>query len=477
MDVPSADHLRHSPALLTDRYEYTMVDAALADGSATRPCVFEVFARSLPIGRRYGVMAGLERLVDHIAEFHPNDDELAWLDDEQIVAPATLEWLATMRFSGDVVAFREGEIHTAGEPVLTVIGPFAEAVLLETVVLSVLNYDCAIAAAAARMVTAAHGRNLLDFGSRRIHETAAIAAARAAWIAGFGGTSNLAAGQRYGIPTAGTAAHAFMLVHDDETAAFASQAAAAHGPTTLLIDTFDTAAGLANAIEIAQASDRVAAIRIDSGDLAGEARQARQQLDAAGLDDVRIVVSGDLDEYRIAELADAPIDGYGVGTSLVTGSRSPTAGFVYKLVARARHPDGPMEPVAKGGGAKATVGGRKRVRRHLVDGIAHTDVIDLWPHDGSDVPTHNLSDGHGNKGAPRTTTDTSRDLQVTVIKSGQVVSRPSLDEIRSHHQAAMSELDDESRRLDPGPAALATSTTLTTSTTNHQHNEHAGGPA
>ncbi|MEX2561660.1 MAG: nicotinate phosphoribosyltransferase [Nitriliruptoraceae bacterium] len=458
MKVPSASHTDHSPTLLTDRYEYTMVDAALADGSATRPCVFEVFTRSLPAGRRYGVIAGLERLIDHIVAFQPHADELAWLDDEQVVSPATLDWLATMRFSGDVVAFREGEIHTAGEPVLTVIGPFAETVLLETLVLSVLNYDCAIAAAAARMVTAAHGRTLLDFGSRRSHEMAAIAAARAAWITGFDGTSNLAAGQRYGIPTTGTAAHAFMLVHDDEAAAFASQVKAAHDPTTLLVDTFDTTTGVAHAIEAAHASGRVAAIRIDSGDLADEAQQARQRLDAAGLGDVRIVVSGDLDEYRIADLAHAPIDGYGVGTSLVTGSGSPTAGFVYKLVARARYPGGQMEPVAKGGGVKATVGGHKRVRRHLIAGLAKTDLIDPWPQDhGGAKPARRPLGGGETRADQPAGTDDVRDLQVTVIKSGQVVSRPSLDEIRSHHLAAMSELDDEACRLDPGPTALTTS--------------------
>jgi len=241
-------------------------------------------------------------------------------------------------------------------------------VILETLVLSILNHDCAIAAAAARMVTAARGRPVIEMGTRRAHERAAVAAARAAYLAGFASTSNLAAGRAYGIPTAGTAAHAFTLLHDDESAAFASQVAALGKQTTLLVDTYDIAQGIRNAIAVAGPDLR--AIRIDSGDLAALAAHSRAQLDELGAPDTKIVVSGDLDEYSIAALAAEPVDAYGAGTAVVTGSGAPTAGLVYKLV----EVDG--RPVVKRSEHKATVGGRKTaVRRHKPTGTATEEII------------------------------------------------------------------------------------------------------
>jgi nicotinate phosphoribosyltransferase len=413
-------------ALLTDRYELTMLDAALESGIAARRCVFEVFARSLPEGRRYGVAAGLGRLLPALADFRFDEATLAWLDDADVVRPATLEWLADYRFTGAVYAYREGEPFVANSPVLTVVGSFAEAVLLETLVLSVLNHDSAIAAAAARVVSAAGGRGLLEFGSRRTHEEAAVAAGRAAYVAGFDGSSNLAAGARHGVPTLGTSAHAFVLLHDDEVGAFARQVAAAGPGTTILVDTFDTARGIARALEVAGSS--LGGIRIDSGDLAEEARAARTQLDDAGATGTRIVVSGDLDEHRIAALADAPIDAYGVGTRLVTGSGAPNAGFVYKLVAR-DDAHGQLEPVAKAGGEKATVGGQKRASRRLNGGVAVGEVVRGWD---AEVPAD------------------ERALQVPVVVDGEVVHHPGLDEIRAHHRAAMAELPRSALDLAPG---------------------------
>ncbi|MFP4148869.1 MAG: nicotinate phosphoribosyltransferase [Nitriliruptoraceae bacterium] len=413
-------------ALLTDRYELTMLDAALEGGLAERRCVFEVFTRALPAGRRYGVFAGLGRLVPALADLRFDDATLAWLDDEQVVRPATLGWLAGYRFRGELYAYREGEPYVAGSPVLTVVGSFAEAVLLETLVLSVLNHDSAIAAAAARVVAAAGGRGLLEFGSRRTHEEAAVAAGRAAYLTGFDGTSNLAAGARYGVPTLGTTAHAFVLLHDDEPAAIAQQLAAAGEATTVLVDTYDTTRAIATALELA--GPALGAIRIDSGDLAAEARAARAQLDAAGATSTRIVVSGDLDEHRVAALADAPIDAYGVGTRLVMGSGAPNAGFVYKLVAReGRH--GALEPVAKAGGPKATLGGRKRASRRLRDGLVVSEVVRPWD---ARVPPE------------------ERALQIPVLTDGTVVHAPDPDEVRAHHRAAMSELPASALALEPG---------------------------
>ncbi|GAB3970686.1 hypothetical protein GCM10027615_27800 [Plantactinospora veratri] len=232
------------PALLTDHYELTMVSAALRDGTADRHCVFEVFTRRLPTGRRYGVVAGTGRLVDLLADFRFDESDVAFLRDTGVVDDPTAQWLSSYRFSGDIDGYAEGELYFPGSPILTVSGTFAECVLLETLTLSVLNHDSAIAAAAARMVTAARGRTLIEMGARRANEEAAVAAARASYLAGFGYTSNLAAGQRYRIPTAGTAAHAFTLLHDDEPTAFASQVAAQGKSTTLLVDTYDIAQGI-----------------------------------------------------------------------------------------------------------------------------------------------------------------------------------------------------------------------------------------
>ncbi len=368
-----------STALLTDRYELTMLAAALADGTATRSCVFEVFARRLPEGRRYGVVAGTARLVESIGRFRFGSEELAALAD--VVDPATLDWLAEYRFSGDVDGYPEGELYFPGSPILTVTGSFVDAVVLETLSLSILNHDSAIAAAAARMVTAAAGRPLIEMGSRRTHEAAAVAAARAAYLAGFSATSNLEAERRHGIPTAGTAAHAWVLLHDDELTAFTNQVASLGPETTLLVDTYDIRRGVELAVQAA--GPELGAIRIDSGDLGELARQAREQLDALGATKTRIVLSGDLDEYAIASLRAEPVDSYGVGTSLVTGSGAPTAGMVYKLV----EVDG--RPVAKRSAAKESRGGRKSaVRRFKPTGTAIEEVVhaaaapvELGPHD------------------------------------------------------------------------------------------------
>ena len=254
-----------SPALLTDRYELTMLAAALADGTADRDCAFEVFARRLPHGRRYGVLAGTGRLLDALGGFRFGDEDLAALEAQGLTDPVLLAWLADFAFTGDVEGYAEGELYFPGSPVLGVRAPFGQAVLLETLVLSILNHDSAIASAAARMVGAAGGRPCIEMGSRRTHEEAAVAAARAAWLVGFASTSNLAAGARYGVPTAGTSAHAFTLLHDDEAAAFRAQVDALGTGTTLLVDTYDTLQGIRTAIEVAGTD--LGAVRLDSGDL------------------------------------------------------------------------------------------------------------------------------------------------------------------------------------------------------------------
>ncbi|MER7442365.1 nicotinate phosphoribosyltransferase [Micromonospora avicenniae] len=415
------------PALLTDHYELTMVSAALRDGTADRRCVFEVFSRRLPAGRRYGVVAGTGRLIELIREFRFDEAEVDFLLRTGVVDEQAAAWLRDYRFTGDIDGYAEGELFFPNSPILTVSGGFAECVVLETLVLSVLNHDSAIAAAAARMVTAARGRTLIEMGARRAHEGAAVAAARAAYLAGFSFTSNLEAGRRYGIPTAGTAAHAFTLLHDDERAAFASQVATLGKSTTLLVDTYDISQGIRNAIAVAGPDLR--AVRIDSGDLAVIAQQSRALLDSLGATETKIIVSGDLDEYAIAALAAEPVDMYGAGTAVVTGSGAPTVGLVYKLV------EVEGRPVVKRSEHKATIGGRKiAVRRHKPTGTATEEVI---------VP----------QGVPERQPN-DRLLQRQFVIGGEPAELPTLAESREHLRECLISIPWEGLKLSGGDPAV-----------------------
>ncbi|QAY73642.1 nicotinate phosphoribosyltransferase [Agromyces protaetiae] len=351
-----------SAALFTDRYELTMVDAALRDGTAHRESLFETFARRLPDGRRYGIVAGTGRLLELIGRFRFDDAELEWLRANEVVRDETLDWLADYRFTGDVWGYREGEAYFPGSPLLTIQASFAEGVVLETLVLSALNFDTSVASAAARMVSVALGRPIAEMGSRRTNERSAVAAARAAYISGFDATSNLEAGRAWGIPTMGTAAHAFTLLHDSEEDAFRAQVAAFGPKTTLLVDTYDIPTGVETAVRVA--GTELGAVRIDSGDLPTVVAAVREQLDSLGAVNTKITVTSDLDEFTIAALSGSPVDSYGVGTSVVTGSGHPAAGFVYKLVAR-RDDAGEWVSVAKASTSKASVGGRKNAARRL----------------------------------------------------------------------------------------------------------------
>jgi nicotinate phosphoribosyltransferase len=421
-------------ALLTDHYELTMIQAALASGTAHRRAVFEMFPRRLPEGRRYGVVAGVGRALDAIERFTFDADALDVLREHRVVDDRTLEWLADYRFRGDVWGYAEGETYFPYSPLLVVEASFAEAVLLETVLLSIYNHDAAIASAASRMTWAAGDRPCIEMGSRRTHEEAAVAAARAAYVAGFVSTSNLAARQRYGIPTAGTSAHSFTLLHDDEREAFTAQVDSLGKGTTLLVDTYDIAEAVRMGVEIA--GPDLGAVRLDSGDLGVLAYQVREELDSLGATNTRIVVTSDLDEHAIAALASAPVDGYGVGTSLVTGSGHPTCGFVYKLVSR-EGADGRMVGVAKRSRDKISIGGRKYAMRRLSpDGIAEAEVV------GIGEPPENDGD--------------DRLLLVPLVRGGEVVGRESLDAARERHATARCELPLFARQLSRGEPAVPT---------------------
>lgn len=431
--------MTESSALLTDRYELTMLDAALLKGTHDRECVFEAFTRHLPAGRRYGVLAGTGRLLELIERFRFGDAELEYLRDNQVVRQETLDWLADYRFSGTIRGYREGEVFFPGSPFLIVDAPFAEGVILETLILSVFNYDSAVASAAARMVTAAAGRPLAEMGSRRANERSAVAAARAAYVAGFGATSNLEAGRTWGVPTMGTAAHAFTLLHDDEEDAFRAQVAAMGPGTTLLVDTFDVERAIDTAVRVA--GTELGAIRLDSGDLPKLVRQVRDQLDRLGATGTRITVTNDLDEFTIAALSSSPVDSYGVGTSVVTGSGSPASGMVYKLVAH-RDDAGDWVAVAKKSDGKPSIGGRKHpVRRLDASGRAVAEVVHIV--EAGDTPD-----------------DTGRDLLVPLITDGEIhrehLGPEGTKRAREHREVAMRELPDQAFRLGRGDPVLPT---------------------
>ncbi|MGN6763171.1 MAG: nicotinate phosphoribosyltransferase [Leifsonia sp.] len=430
-----------SSAFLTDRYELTMLDAALLAGTHDRECVFEAFTRHLPAGRRYGVLAGTGRLLELIEQFRFEDAELRSLRENHVVRDETIDWLADYRFSGTIRGYREGELFFPGSPFLVVDAPFAEGVLLETLLLSVFNYDSAVASAAARMVSAAGGRPLAEMGSRRANERSAVAAARAAFIAGFSATSNLEAGRTWGVPTMGTAAHAFTLLHDSEEAAFRAQVDALGPGTTLLVDTFDVERAIETAVRVA--GPELGAVRLDSGDLPKLVKQVRGQLDSLGATKTRITVTNDLDEFTIAALAVSPVDSYGVGTSVVTGSGYPASGMVYKLVAhRPSGTEGEWISVAKKSDGKAGVGGRKHpVRRLDGSGTAVAEVVHIV--ERGDTPD-----------------DTGRDLLVPLITDGEVhrehLGVDGTRRAREHRELAMSELPDEAFRLGRGDPVLPT---------------------
>ncbi|WP_414690644.1 nicotinate phosphoribosyltransferase [Nocardioides sp.] len=430
--APYAGPVRASTALLTDHYELTMLQAALGSGTAHRRSVFELFPRRLPEGRRYGVVAGVGRALDALEDFRFDNEVLGALED--VVDEPTREWLSTYRFSGDVFGYAEGEAYFPYSPLLIVEGTFAEAVLLETLMLSIYNHDSAIASAASRMTQVAGDRPCIEMGSRRTHEEAAVASARAAYVAGFATTSNLAARDRYGVPSAGTSAHSFTLLHDTEADAFQAQVTSLGKGTTLLVDTYDIRRAVELGVEIA--GTELGAVRIDSGDLGVLAGEVRAQLDSLGATGTRIIVTSDLDEFAIAALANAPVDAYGVGTQLVTGSGHPTCGFVYKLVAR-EGDDGELVSVAKKSTDKVSVGGRKyALRRRSPEGVAEAEVVGIGKapvDDGDDRP-----------------------LLVPLVRDGEVVGREALDDARARHLASRAELPRAAQQMSRGEPVIPT---------------------
>ncbi|MDK9319812.1 nicotinate phosphoribosyltransferase [Propionibacterium freudenreichii] len=426
-----------STALMTDMYELTMVRAALHTGQAFHRTLFELFPRRLPSRRSYGVVGGTGRALEAIENFRFDDEQIDYLVGAGVADDMLAEYLASYRFTGNVTGYPEGELFFSGSPLLQVEGSFAEAVLLETLMLSIYNHDSAIASAASRMTMAAEGRPIQEFGARRTHEEAAVAAARAAWIAGFSGTSDLEAGRRWGLPVSGTAAHAFTMLYDTEEDAFRAQLEWLGEDTTLLVDTYDIDAAIHKAVELT--GGKLGGVRIDSGDLSTEVKHVRRLLDSLGARQTKIIVTNDLDEYQIAALRGAPVDGFGVGTSLVTGSGHPTCGFVYKMVARtlSDDPNAPMADVAKASTNKKTLGGRKFASRALDDqGVAQAEVI-------------------GINAAPRVGSN-DRMLLTELVSDGTIVGAEPLQAARDRHEAARAELPLDAHRISNAEPAIPT---------------------
>jgi nicotinate phosphoribosyltransferase len=419
------------PAMVTDLYELTMAAAYQAAG-LEREATFELFVRSLPPERRFLVAAGLDDALAGLEAWRFPPDDVAYLDGLGLFPAGFAERLAELRFRGDVWAVPEGEVVFAGEPLVRVTGPLVEAQLVETWLLNRIGSHTLLASKAARVALACGSRSFVDFSARRDHGVdAAMTAARAAWIAGAAGTSLVAAGRRFGIPLSGTMAHSFVMSHDDERDAFRAYARCFPQGVVLLIDTYDTVRGARRAAEVAHElageGITISGVRLDSGDLASLAVEVRAVLDDAGLRDVQILASGDLDEHRIEGLlaAGAPIDAFGVGTQLGTSGDAPALGVVYKLVEDA---SGPRIKLATG---KVTLPGRKQVWR-----AADRDVVSL--HD-EEVPD-------------------ARPLLRPVMAGGRRLGAEPLDRIRDRCVAALAALPPALRDLDraagsaPGPS-------------------------
>jgi len=367
----------HSP-LLTDLYQLTMLHTYYRQRMEAT-AVFELFVRKLPEQRNFMVAAGLEQALDFLEQAHFGPEELEWVARSGLFTPEFCKHLEQWRFSGDVHAMPEGTIFFPNEPILRVTAPMPEAQLIESRLINLVHFGSLVATKAARSVLVAQGKKLVDFGLRRAHGAeAGLLAARAAYLAGYDSTATVLAGSRFGIPVVGTMAHSFVQAHDDEAQAFVDFARAFPKGTIFLVDTYDTEAGVQKVASIAPQLERegitVQGVRLDSGDLAELARRARRILDEAGLRQAVVFASGNMDEYHVRELleAGAPIDGFGVGTSLVTSADAPYLDAVYKLQEYAGRPR------RKRSTAKETWPGRKQVFRvSRQSGVFDHDIVTL----------------------------------------------------------------------------------------------------
>jgi nicotinate phosphoribosyltransferase len=414
--------------LLTDLYQLAMIQAYLEHGE-TKTAVFEFFVRRLPPRRGFLVAAGLEQALDFLEQMRFLPEEIAWLAQTGRFGKSLLDHLADFRFTGDVHAMPEGTVFFADEPILRVTAPLPQAQLVETRLMNILHFQSLIASKAARMVLAAPGKLLVDFGLRRAHGAeAGLMAARASYLMGFAGTATVLADKLYGIPSFGTMAHSFIEAHDDESVAFEHFARSRPDGLTILLDTYDTEAAAHKVVALAPRLKArgitIRAVRLDSGDMIALSKSVRRILDAGGLREVTIFASGGLDEDSLADMlrAGAPIDGFGLGTSLTTSSDVPALDCAYKLeeyagLARRKHSEG-----------KATWPGRKQVwRRYHADGRMAGDVLSI--------------EGDEHDGEPL--------IQLVMQDGRRVAPSPPLADIRARAKRELQRLPEPLRRLEP----------------------------
>ena len=431
-----------SPSLATDLYQLTMAAGYFHRGFAGHVATCELFVRRLPSARRFLVALGIDAALDYLEGLRFSEDDLRFLETVPALAgamtPDFLRYLRDFRFTGDVWAADEGTLAFANEPLLRVRAPIIEAQILETFLLSTINHATMVGSKAARVVMAAAGRSVVEFGTRRTHPEAAIDAARAAYAAGFAGTSNVEASRRFGIPVLGTAAHMWTMAHASEEEAFQAYFAVFPGSSILLIDTYDTVRGALRAARVAR--EKLAGVRLDSGDLGALAREVRVVLDREGAQGAKIVASGDLNEHSIARLVEsgAPIDTFGVGTELVCSVDAPSLGGVYKLVEIAERRGAPARPIAKFSTGKPTFPGPHQVLR-IMDGS--TLVRDIVVLDHEDAPTVASAD------------QSIVPLLSPAFRAGARVRPASpLADVRARVQAGLASLPAELRSLEPrGP--------------------------
>jgi nicotinate phosphoribosyltransferase len=412
--------------LLTDRYQLTMLQAYWQH-EMHGPAVFEFFVRKLPPERNFLVAAGLESVLEFLEEFAFSEEEIDWLAQAERFRPDFLQWLKSVRFTGDVNAMPEGTVFFPNEPILQIVAPLPEAQLVETRLINLLNFQTAVASKAARSVLVAPGKLLVEFGLRRAHGAdASLMAARACYLVGFQGSSNVLAGRLFNIPLYGTMAHSFIQAHDDEAEAFENFADANSGDIVLLIDTYETEAAAEKVARLAVAwkerGIEIKGVRIDSGDLGSEARKVRAILDKAQLREITIFASGNLDEYVLRDLVEAqtPIDGFGIGTKLDTSSDAPYLNCAYKL----QEYDG--RPRRKHSEGKATWPGRKQVHRSLDEFSRMTSDI-LAFHDET----------------------SSAGLLVPVMRNGRRLAQPTLlTDVRQYATKQLGQLPNRLRALD-----------------------------
>jgi nicotinate phosphoribosyltransferase len=421
--------------LSTDLYELNMVQAYL-DQNENAEAVFEFFFRRLPARRSFLVAAGLETAIDYLETLRFSTEEIDWLASTGRFRKNLLDYLADFHFTGDVHAIPEGTVVFPNEPLLRITAPLPQAQLVESRLINIMHFQSLIASKAARMVLMAGGKSLADFGLRSAHGAeAGLLSARASYLAGFGGVANVEAGMKFGIPIVGTMAHSFVQIHDDEAAAFEDFARARPDGVVLLIDTFDTEAGARKVVELAPKLRKdgivIRGVRIDSGDLAAMSRKVRDILDAGGLRDVIILVSGGVDEEFIAKVvaAGAPIDGFGVGASLDASSDAPVLDCAYKIQ---EYRGKPRRKLSEG---KVTWPGRKQVWREIKNGRMSGDIVSV-----------------------ETDQQPGERLVVQVMKDGKRIKpAETLATIRAHAASELSRLPDALQKLEPAqyPVAIA----------------------